>query len=98
MQAGETQAGETQAGKMQAGEMQAGEMQAAAHTPCSVAGSGPGPWHCSGLLRKNLLRYEENKCVHSHAAIRWGTRARNVSVGSNFVVCRDTYSLGIASV
>lgn len=86
------------AGEMRAGKMQAGETQAAARTPCSAASSGPGPWHLSGLLQKNFLRYEESKCVHSHADIRWGTQARNLSVVSNFVVCRDTYSLGIASV
>lgn len=75
--------------------VQRGKVQAAAP---ACAWQQPQPWQLSWLLQKNTLRYEESKCMHSHADIRWRIPAKILSVISNFEVCRDTYSLGIASV
>lgn len=63
-----------------------------------AAGTAPShrsPWHWGsgrqqpqplaplGISAKEFFRYGENKCVHSHAGIRWGNCARNLSVASN---------------
>lgn len=80
---------------LQAGGLQRGKVQAAAP---ACAWQQPQPWQLYSLLQKNALRYEESKCMHSHADIRWGSPAKILSVISNFEVCRDTYSLGIASM
>lgn len=80
---------------LQAAELQRGKVQAA---PPACSWQLPQPWQLSWLQQKNVLRCEESKCMHSHADIRWETPARILSVISNFEVCRDTYSLDIASM
>lgn len=36
--------------------------------------------------------------MHNHAGIRWGNGAKNLNAVRNFVMLRDTYSFGTASM
>lgn len=63
-----------------------------------VLGSSPSPGSSPPFCKRMPSDMRKASACTATLIIRWGTPAKILSVISNFEVCRDTYSLGIASM
>lgn len=80
---------------LQAGGLQRGKVQAAAP---ACAWQQPSPGSSPPFCKRMPSDMRKASACTATLIIRWGTPAKILSVISNFEVCRDTYSLGIASM